>query len=371
MIYLCLIAKKMKNTVQLKKSEDRSDIKIIEDEDISFIIQGNVNHEITPKTIQSIRKFFPKAEIVLSTYIGADVAGLDYDKIALIEDPGCYYYYDSEENDGREKPKEHNLNRQIQTTFAGLKTSSKKYAFKIRTDFILTGKEFLYFFDTFSEADQEYKIFEHKILSCAFFARNPRKEKPLSFHPSDIAFFGFREDLLKLFDVPLMTKDESLFYKEKEKTLPRYTPEQHIWVNCLLKNGKEINFKHQRDVNEKTASDTEKYTVSNFIYLEWEQFSLMPPNHLRAFTRNDFRDVITHIEWQQLYQRYLEPSLTVPSKDVTRDSINKKILHLKFYTFLAKLCTIFFFGGKSLQKLRKEKRKKLLQYFTRNIFFPK
>ncbi|MCL2469634.1 MAG: WavE lipopolysaccharide synthesis family protein [Alphaproteobacteria bacterium] len=321
--------------------------------DISFVIQGKVNPEVTSQAMAGIRALFPDAEIVLSTYTGTDTTGLDCDKVVLVEDPGCFFY------NGREN----NINRQIQTTLEGLKAATRTYAFKLRTDFIITGRGFLDYFDLFPKSDENYKVFEHKILSCVFFARDPRKRKPRSFHPSDLAFFGLRADLLKLFDIPFMTEEESVSYK---KGRYKYVPEQHIWVNCLLKSGKEIHFKHQRDTSEKIATDTEKYAVSNFIYLDFEQFSLVTPKHLSAVTSNHFRDVITHIEWQRLYRKYLDVSLVVPERDPMRDFLEKKTFGFRRADFIAKLCAIFFVG-KPLRNFRREIRKKIYQRLTRDI----
>lgn len=364
-IFYKLLVPSLSSTQKKTSAVDiKSDKKVIADEDISFVIQGKVNKQTTPKAIASIRQFFPGAEIVLSTYIGTETSGLNYDKIALVEDPGFFYY------DDQERSKENNLNRQIQTTLAGLNAATRQYAFKLRTDFIITGRGFLDYFYRFPESDSNYKVFGRKVLSCVFFARNPRKENPLSFHPSDIAFFGLRADLLKLFDIPFMTKEDSLFYKVNKKRCCKYVPEQHIWVNCLLKNGKKIKFEHQRDTSEKIVADTEKYTVSNFIYLDFRQFNLLAPKQLRMFANNDFHDVITHIEWQRLYKKYLDESLVVPDEDSIRDFVEQKTFIFKWYNFLAKVVTMFFVG-KSLRNFRRGTRKKILQKLTRNICLPK
>ena len=55
-------------------------------EDISFIIQGLINPKITKKCLNNIRKYFPKSEIILSTYKGENIDGLNYDKVILTED---------------------------------------------------------------------------------------------------------------------------------------------------------------------------------------------------------------------------------------------------------------------------------------------
>ncbi|MDR0467824.1 MAG: WavE lipopolysaccharide synthesis family protein, partial [Campylobacteraceae bacterium] len=155
---------------------------MIDLKEISIVVQGAVNEQ-TPECLKSIREYLPDAEIVLSTYIGSDINGLDYDKVVLVEDPGFYLFDNNPKHIGVRK---NNVSRQIQTTLAGLKTATRKYAFKLRSDFAMTGYGFLDYFDKFPKSDPDYKVFKHKILSSVFFARNPYKHHP--FHPSDIAF---------------------------------------------------------------------------------------------------------------------------------------------------------------------------------------
>ena len=63
---------------------------MINNKEISFVIQGALNPEIYPKITENIQQFFPGAEIILATYAGTNTNGLDHDKIALVEDPGYY-----------------------------------------------------------------------------------------------------------------------------------------------------------------------------------------------------------------------------------------------------------------------------------------
>jgi len=58
-------------------------------ENISFVVQGPVFNKIetadqsfsTKDVLTSIRNNFPAAEIILSTWEGTDIRGLDYDKV--------------------------------------------------------------------------------------------------------------------------------------------------------------------------------------------------------------------------------------------------------------------------------------------------
>ena len=51
----------------------------IKSEEISVIVQGPIHKKRTKKTLQSIRTNLPNAEIILSTWEGSDVKGLDFD----------------------------------------------------------------------------------------------------------------------------------------------------------------------------------------------------------------------------------------------------------------------------------------------------
>ncbi len=330
----------------------------IDTKDISFIIQGELKSEIYQQTTKNIRLFFPDAEIVLVSYTGTDTTGLDYDQCALIEDPGFYYYSNTK------KSKINNINRQIKTTLNGLKIATRKYAFKLRSDFVINGSDFIKYFNKFSESDPKYKIFEKKILASVFFSRDPRtKESPFPFHPSDIAFFGLRKDLLNLFDIPLMPKEEAHYYQFKKALMCRYLPEQYLWINCLRNNGKYIQCDHQRDCNDHIVEDTERYIVSNFIYLEYEQYNLIPPKKLRLFSENDFNNVITHVEWQKLYKKYVNYLHEVPEIDVSRNKIDRKLKWAKKRKKLAKyLVTLI-----PLSIVRRNFRSKLTKYLLKDF----
>jgi len=338
---------------------------MIDSKDISVVIQGVIDRKITPKAIKRLRHVFPGAEIVLVTYEGTNLYGLDYDKVVLVKDPGGYPY------DSHPGTKINNVNRQIVTTWGGLKTATRFYAFKLRSDCILNGSKFLDFFDQFQTYDPDYRVFEHKILSCVFFARDPRtkSEVVFPFHPSDIAFFGLRSDLINLFDIPFMTQEESVAIHRPDLNLHqcRYVPEQYLWVNCLRKNGKNIDFVHQNDVRDHNIVDTEKYTVSNFIYLDYGQFNLIVPKKLRRFCSNQFESVITHIEWQRLYKQYLDNTLVVPDRDPMRDLIKRKIKMLGWCNRVTKYCTMLLIG----KKFRRGVRERILQFLTQNVCLPK
>ena len=170
--------------------------------DLSVIIQGEVWAHVN-RQIAEVRRIFPQSEVIVSTCQKPKIDIVGADKVIISNDPGFFYY--SEQPGG----KVNNINRQIVSTLAGLKAAVNDYAFKLRSDFFLKGDDFLRYWDKFSLSENGYTVFEHKLLACCYFSRNPGSEDPFPFHPSDLAFFGKTKDLLKLFDVPLMSEAEA------------------------------------------------------------------------------------------------------------------------------------------------------------------
>lgn len=323
---------------------------------ISFIIQGEVFPHINLQ-IAEIKRCFPQSRVIVSTctpYTGQIVGA---DKTILSADPGFFYY------SARPGEKVNNVNRQIITTLAGLKACETEYAFKLRSDFLLTGSSFLEYFDKFSATDNKYKLFEHKILSCCYFARNPNSDMPFPFHPSDLAFFGKTLDLLKLFDIPLMTKEEA-YWDVANSRFNRYVPEQHLFINCLRKNGFEVKCDFYNDCNEADIEQTERLFASNFIFLTFEQFNLNPTKQTfnMKVHPNAFLSCYTHIDWQYLYKKYVDSSLNVPLIDDERLKIEKYYKNYKKYRFFSNLCALPFRN----KAKRREIRNSILEYFLNN-----
>ena len=106
--------------------------------DLSFVIQGPLFRtsgagDLALKCTNSIRKFFPDSEIILSTWQDQDAGGLPVDQIVRNEDPGGF-----EDLNGEKL----NVNRQILSTRKGLEVATRRYAVKFRADFALAGTSF-------------------------------------------------------------------------------------------------------------------------------------------------------------------------------------------------------------------------------------
>lgn len=191
--------------------------------DISFVIQGPFREEV-PAAIASVRRYFPAAEVIFSTWIGSDVPALDIDFLVESRDPGQVRWQYNE-----------NLNRQIVSTRAGLAAATRRFAVKMRTDCRLEGDGFARLDLSAVPRNPGYSLFRERIVCPARFTRNPARW-PLLFHPSDMFHFGRREDLLDLWSIPPV----GMFLVNKELRITTSTvlvPEQYIFRTFLASRG--------------------------------------------------------------------------------------------------------------------------------------
>ena len=154
----------------------------INSDEISVIVQGPVQKEYIKKTLSSIREYLPNAEIILSCWKGDlkklsedDLKNLSYDILVENEDPGGINYELGVLSMFKDGKLVSNVNRQIVSTINGLKKASKKYSLKFRSDMVLTGDNFLNYFDKYQKGSQEFKIFEKRIIIPTVYTRNPDK----------------------------------------------------------------------------------------------------------------------------------------------------------------------------------------------------
>lgn len=259
----------------------------IKPSEISVIVQGAISDSETKKCLQNIRKHLPGAEIILSTWEGCDVTGLDYDVLILNKDPGAVIFTDSPDD----LKVFNNLNRQLLSTQEGLKKVKRKYAMKLRSDLILTSNKFLKYFDQYQARNEKFKVFERKIIvpvlySRKFVVNHLNKEKCyIPFHVSDWFFFGLTEDLKKYFmDTKMVNEPEySNYFKDHPENADKrfhtvsyyqYPPEQYFMLSCMQRNFADITMNDLTDVTSLNICQSEIAMVNNFIVLEHNQHGI-------------------------------------------------------------------------------------------------
>ncbi|AUB83878.1 hypothetical protein THSYN_24995 [Candidatus Thiodictyon syntrophicum] len=159
--------------------------------DVTFVIQGAIavhgRENITIKCIESIKRYYSKASIIVSTW--TDPGPIDGVVIIVNEDPGPIQTSD---------PFFLNYNRMMKSTAEGIARSKTRYVAKIRSDFWFGG--FYPILEEFSKQcfiDQiKYPLLSAKIMMCM----QRRHYRLYPFYISDWFNFGCKEDMQKLWN---------------------------------------------------------------------------------------------------------------------------------------------------------------------------
>lgn len=282
----------------------------IDSSEISVVVQGPVSKDTTAECLKSIRKHLKNAQIILSTWDGADFSGLDYDIAVTSPDPGAFAC------DVIDNSIPNNINRQIISTNRGLKEISRKYTVKLRSDFKLTSAGFIDYFGKFPQVDSKYAFFKEKIVACSVYSRNPRckfSQLVMPYCPSDFFHFGLSEDIKKLFEMELITDDEDKLYfklhpaKQAEQRykegLCRFMPEQYLWINTVKKYIKDIDCEHRDQITDKNTVLTEQTFAHNLVFASKKELGVDSFKY-NLFTKGIPQNCFTHQDWLCLYRKY-------------------------------------------------------------------
>ncbi|WP_028387783.1 WavE lipopolysaccharide synthesis family protein [Legionella fairfieldensis] len=289
---------------------------MIPDKDISIVVQGpiltqskyDVTEEITQLACLRLKKLFPTSELILSTWEGEDTRGIVYDKVIMNKDPGASWF------DYYNHKLLNNCNRLIISTLAGIKAASRKYVFKVRSDLFLVSKKFLNYFEHYPLYNTECKFVKARILAFSMWSIQGHKtslftmHKP--FHISDWAYFGYKEDLMDLYDVPLIPEPHfsqwflthcKPFFDIAPSVLWKMPPEQHITSSFLNKHTP-IKLEHTADTSNNNCQISAKMLMNNFLVLDQTQFFLISLKHFCfQFSRENHEWFIYHHTWLKNY----------------------------------------------------------------------
>jgi len=291
---------------------------MIHSSEISVVVQGPIHGNLetdpilqyTKNCIESIRRLLPKSEIIVSTWVGEEVTDLDFDTVLFNSDPGAEVFH-------KRLNIYNNVNRQIVSTFSGVRAAGRRFLLKIRSDMLLKSVDFLNYFDIFPAYKSSYKLLSNRVIISSIFSRNPKKKYCLPYHPSDWFFFGYTEDVLNLWSIPLAPEPETSTWFTHNKYpsrvywphhLIRYYPEQYIFTS-FIKKYRSLRFDNYADCENDNVAMSEKYLVNNFVILDSENISIEFLKY--KINRNNIYSTYTHIEWQELYQKYCDEDYQV------------------------------------------------------------
>lgn len=291
--------------------------------DISIVLQGPVDSIETKKSIESIRRYLKGATIILSTWEGANVEGLDFDVLIENKDPGSYMYC--------KKDKIYtNINRQLVSIKAGLEKVQTKYAFKLRSDLILTSDNFLKYFDKYEDKDPKYKFFKKSVLVSSLTSKEYSDgvgNRPVPFHVSDWFYFGLTEDLNLFFSNIENIADEEAFsnyklkYPEKNPVMgfeQQYASEQYACYKAFSKKF-DIKFEDWSDWNDENILQAEVLLANNFVFLDPVQHGLYIAKFQELINNNYgptclFEGYINHYKFLTYYKKHANKKFIIPLK---------------------------------------------------------
>lgn len=240
---------------------------MIRDNDISIVVQGPIikdGENSTYNVLKSIKHHFPNSELILSSWVGEDASGLEYDKIVLSELPPSIILYEGIQC---------NINRQIVSTIEGIKAASKKYLIKTRTNTLFVNNHLLSIFNEIPTNS----ILENYIFTIDLFSRDPYKSFTKSFndgflhHPSDIFLMGIKKDISDLFSCPLATRKIMI----NKKGLGILAPEQYLWMSLLIHKKRLKNYKNNLvKYNPVSCYNSEKLIFKNFKIFNFKTLGL-------------------------------------------------------------------------------------------------
>ena len=286
----------------------------INNKDITVVVQGQIvgkkdgdlKTQHTSISLKSIRKHLPGATIVLSTWQGSDVEGLDYDILVENIDPGMNMMGEYLSN----------CFRQVVSTKNGLDICKTKYALKIRSDIEIQSTNFIDLFELYGQIpfDEQYKILNQRVVIMT--TCNPHRRYKLPFTASDWFYFGVTEDLINIFDIDLVERHEYVLNKAGDRYLATnpYYPEQYMWTQFIRKH-QDISFTHSEDTSHNNIELSERYFANNTIMLSARQIKmtcLKYPGKVYAQTPSlSNSGLYTFNEYKKLLNTYTPNNLTI------------------------------------------------------------
>lgn len=277
----------------------------VDDTEITFVVQGPLSTGVTStdRCLRSIREHFPDSRVVLSTWPGSDVHSLSYDELVVSPDPGPIA------SDFGELRLTNNVNRQVESTAAGLGRVNTPYSVKLRSDALITGRGFLGFSEAFPWRAEEFSVFSQRVVISSEFTRSPGSFIPMAFHPSDLFQFGRTDDLKRFWNVEQLSGRR---LEDFQLSTPptvwftmfdrfRYTTEQYLFLEFLKREGRTVQLRDYGDIDGEIPQQSQDYLLNNFLPVEPELLGVRHAKFARRAHRSLLEDCIGIREFTSWY----------------------------------------------------------------------
>ena len=280
----------------------------LDDRLLSVVIQGPATAALAA-TVASVRRWLPNAELIVSSWEGSDVDGLDADEIVLSPDPGSVSYLDTR---GQRTKKLFNTNRMIRSTRAGVARATRPYLLKMRNDTPLRSDLVLHWLARPDGPRTEaLRIFRRRIVMPNIAVRPAETMPGLLFHPSDIVHAGLTEDVRALWDAAEEI-DETVnteWFLHHERPVPagiaggyaRYYNEQVVWLACLRRHGLDPGYDCVGHVTPELVEASTLGLVNNFVCVEPWQLGIT-----LSFDQLVRLSAVWNYAWYEPWQRAVE-----------------------------------------------------------------
>lgn len=216
----------------------------------------------------------------------------------------------------------------INAAKAGLNAASRKYVLRIRSDVIFLNKNFLSLYLENVDRPRRFRsILKQRVMICNLFTVNPFCIERLPYHYSDWFNFGLLSDVRNIWDVPLMSYSDTLYYKvnphkrgsnfREVNFNTRIGVEQHIYTSFLKNN----NHNYTLDFHNDTRG-----TIDSLKVLE-NEFIIADASYIKVLTQ-DRSDYLT-FDWVDYicihYNQWKKLHTTSPAdyRNIFLDKIEK------------------------------------------------
>lgn len=246
----------------------------------------------TQHCCESIREKMPGAEIVFSTWENEKISGIDCDILVRSEDPGG-----ANQKDGG------NINRQICSRRAGIKAATRQYVLAIRSESHILNTDFLEYWGKYEKYsnDIEWKFLNKRVIIPATMPASRAK----LFHMGDWYYFGEKDDVLKLWDLPYWEKGT----RNITQSDLMYNAHRYV-ITAFIRKYHELQFDKRSDINGMNRVIYEKVVANNFVVTGFLEYGIDSYKYYYPKTRHWKLDQVEinyyHSEWIQLYNRYCD-----------------------------------------------------------------
>ncbi|NBF00810.1 hypothetical protein GV819_00750 [Pseudomonas sp. Fl5BN2] len=264
--------------------------------------------DIAARAIQSVRRYLPDAQIILSTT--DDCTHVSFESVQCVTDTSASHFDDVNGNIN-------NVNKLIATVANGLALVEREYSLKLRTDHVLHSDALL----ALMGDEQPANLLGARVSVSNLFLRNPTRLCYL-FHLSDTLQFGRSDDLRKLWNLGPLAAD-FVYLAGGPRVNPlgtfqgytafRLLPEQAILLRFIHTCGMSLDLEHISHSRFDLFCAWEDLLLDNFEVHDWQSLGVTPPTRFLSapyapksiITARDMRTLRMHRSKPHRARRYL------------------------------------------------------------------